>query len=76
MYNLIIAWWRPVVIIESIKLLGKVGIHTGLVCDLSNYEMSYILPYVLNRPIYTILFEIFTLGVQVDIFHNYSMLQG
>ena len=34
------------------------------------------LPYVLNGPIYLILFEIFTMYVQVDILHNYSALQG
>jgi hypothetical protein len=34
-----------------------------------------ILPYVLNGPIYLFLFEIFPMSVEVDIFHNTSMLQ-
>ncbi len=34
------------------------------------------LPYVLNGPIHLILFGIFTMNVQIDILHNYSMLQG
>ena len=38
--------------------------------------ITCILPYVLNGPIHLILFEIFTMSVQVDISHNYSMLQG
>ena len=34
------------------------------------------LPYVLNGPIYLILFEILAMSVQIDIFYNYSMLRG
>ena len=44
--------------------------------NLNPDEMSDSLPYVLNGPIYLILFEIFTRSVQTDILHNYSMLQG
>ncbi len=33
------------------------------------------LPYVLNGPIYLILFEIFTMSVEVDILYNTSVLQ-
>jgi hypothetical protein len=37
--------------------------------------MSYILPYVLNGPIYLNLFEKLPMSVEVDILHNTSMLQ-
>ena len=44
--------------------------------NFSLYEMSYNLPYVLNRPIQLFLLKIFMMSVEVDILHNTSMLQG
>ncbi len=43
--------------------------------NLNLYEMSDNLPYVLNGPIYLILFEIFSMSVEADILYNIGMLQ-
>ena len=43
---------------------------------LTGLRVLYFLPYVLNGPIHLILFQIFTISLQADILHNYSVLQG
>jgi hypothetical protein len=66
-----ITWW----FIETISHLGNFVIFPDFDGDLSFLEMSCILPYVLNWPIYLFLFEILSMSVEVDILHNTSMLQ-
>jgi hypothetical protein len=48
------------------------GVPTGILpfC----IDFTVILPYVLNGPIQLFLLEIFLMGVEVEIFHNISML--
>jgi hypothetical protein len=59
----------------SIKLLGKFVILTGLDGDLSLCEMSYFLPYVLNRLIHLFLLGILLVNLEMNILYENSMLQ-
>ncbi len=61
--------------IESIKLLGKVVILNGLDGDLSLYEMSDNLPYVLNPLILLKLIQIMQKDVEININNGNSTLQ-
>ena len=61
---------------EILSTSGKFVIYSKISPMFNGVPTAGFLPYVLNGSIYLILFEIFTVNVQVGIYHNYSMLQG